>query len=77
MKKVAQKRPTIGVLAGGHVYYGTILGNFIGPLLHGVCAAANDRRSTTALSASQSTGPIRLQSAGRPRPLRNGGRRRV
>lgn len=43
MKKVSQKRPTIGFVAGGHVYYGTILGNFIGPLLHGVYAAANDR----------------------------------
>lgn len=35
-----RKRPTIGVLAGGQVYYGTILGNFIGPLLEGACAAA-------------------------------------
>ena len=50
MKKVAQKRPTIGVLAGGHVYYGTILGNFIGPLLHGVCAAANDRQCNLLLA---------------------------
>ncbi|HEX9332508.1 MAG TPA: substrate-binding domain-containing protein, partial [Anaerolineales bacterium] len=25
------------------VYYGTILGNFIGPLLHGVCSAAENR----------------------------------
>ncbi len=50
MKKVAQKRPTIGVLAGGHVYYGTILGNFIGPLLHGVCAAANDRQCNVLLA---------------------------
>ena len=44
MRKVAKKRPTIGVLAGAQVYYGTILGNFIGPLLHGVCAAADDRQ---------------------------------
>jgi signal transduction histidine kinase/DNA-binding LacI/PurR family transcriptional regulator/DNA-binding response OmpR family regulator len=50
MKKVAQKRPTIGVLAGCHVYYGTILGNFIGPLLHGVCAAANDRQCNVLLA---------------------------
>lgn len=50
MKKVAQKRPTIGFLAGGHVYYGTILGNFIGPLLHGVCAAANDRECNLLLA---------------------------
>lgn len=50
MKKVAQTRPTIGVLAGGHVYYGTILGNFIGPLLHGVCAAATDRQCNVLLA---------------------------
>ena len=35
--------PTIGVLAGVQVYYGTILGNFIGPLLHGVSSAAENR----------------------------------
>jgi DNA-binding LacI/PurR family transcriptional regulator len=33
-------RPTVGVLAGAQVYYGTILGNFIGPVLQGVHAAA-------------------------------------
>src|SRR6266540_3826383 len=43
MRKIAKKRPTIGVLAGVQVYYGTILGNFIGPLLHGVCSAAENR----------------------------------
>jgi signal transduction histidine kinase/DNA-binding LacI/PurR family transcriptional regulator/AraC-like DNA-binding protein len=43
MKKTIRKRPTIGVLAGIQVYYGTILGNFIGPLLHGVSSAAEDR----------------------------------
>ena len=36
-------RPTIGVLAGAQVYYGTILGNFIGPVLQGVHAAAQER----------------------------------
>lgn len=50
MKKAANERPTIGVLAGGHVYYGTILGNFIGPLLHGVCAAATDRQCNVLLA---------------------------
>ena len=35
MARIANKRRTIGVLAGSQVYYGTILGNFIGPLLHG------------------------------------------
>jgi len=43
MRKIAKKRPTIGVLAGIQVYYGTILGNFIGPLLHGVSSAAENR----------------------------------
>lgn len=37
------KIPTIGVLAGIQIYYGTILGNFIGPLLHGVYSAAQKR----------------------------------
>ena len=43
MKKTIRKKPTIGVLAGIQVYYGTILGNFIGPLLHGVSSAAESR----------------------------------
>lgn len=41
--KRAAKIPTIGVLAGVQMYYGTILGNFVGPLLHGVYAAAQKR----------------------------------
>src|ERR1043165_2740227 len=43
MRKLVKKRPTIGVLAGSQIYYGTILGNFIGPLLHGVSTAAENR----------------------------------
>ncbi len=35
--------PTIGVLAGVQMYYGTILGNFVGPLQHGIYAAAQKR----------------------------------
>lgn len=35
--------PTLGVLAGVQMYYGTILGNFVGPLLHGIYAAAQKR----------------------------------
>ncbi len=42
MRKITGKRPTIGVLAGVQIYYGTILGNFIGPLLHGVYSAAEN-----------------------------------
>ncbi len=37
-----KKRITIGVLAGAQIYYRTILGNFIGPVLHGVASAAHD-----------------------------------
>jgi DNA-binding LacI/PurR family transcriptional regulator len=44
------KRPTIGVLAGVQVYYGTILGNFIGPLLHGVSSAAENRECNLLLA---------------------------
>ena len=43
MKETRRKQPTIGVLAGSQIYYGTILGNFIGPLLHGVSTAAENR----------------------------------
>src|SRR5258706_2120600 len=50
MKKAGQKIPTIGVLSGGQVYYGTILGNFIGPLLHGVFVAANNRQCNLLLA---------------------------
>ena len=42
MRKIVNKRPTIGVLAGIQVYYGTILGNFIGPLLYGAGSAAEN-----------------------------------
>jgi len=45
-----KKRPTIGVLAGIQVYYGTILGNFIGPLLHGVSSAAENRQCSLLLA---------------------------
>lgn len=43
MRKLIKERPTVGVLAGIQVYYGTILGNFIGPLLHGISSAAENR----------------------------------
>src|SRR5512142_2367837 len=50
MRKLINKRPTIGVLAGIQVYYGTILGNFIGPLLHGVSSAAENRQCNLLLA---------------------------
>ncbi|MBN2007271.1 MAG: substrate-binding domain-containing protein [Anaerolineae bacterium] len=37
-----RSRTTIGVLAGAQIYYRTILGNFVGPLLHGIASAAHD-----------------------------------
>src|SRR5688572_7984082 len=50
MARSANKIPTIGVLAGSQVYYGTILGNFIGPLLHGMASAAESRRCNLLLA---------------------------
>jgi signal transduction histidine kinase/DNA-binding LacI/PurR family transcriptional regulator/DNA-binding response OmpR family regulator len=43
MQDREHRRPTVGVLVGAQVYYGTILGNFIGPVLRGVRSAAHDR----------------------------------
>ena len=50
-QSINKKRPTIGVLAGIQVYYGTILGNFIGPLLHGVSSAAENRQCNLLLAS--------------------------
>lgn len=55
MTKIANKRPTIGVLAGSQVYYGTILGNFIGPLLHGVTSAAENRQCNLLLACGMNS----------------------
>src|SRR5687767_4548406 len=43
MQRTKHSRPTVGVLAGAQVYYGTILGNFIGPVLQGAHSAAQNR----------------------------------
>ncbi len=43
MQSTKHSRPTVGVLAGAQVYYGTILGNFIGPVLQGAHSAAQNR----------------------------------
>src|SRR5258706_598846 len=63
MKTAAQKRPTIGILAGGQVYYGTILRNFIGPLLHGVCSAASDRQCNLLLACGMENSSIAARPA--------------
>jgi signal transduction histidine kinase/DNA-binding LacI/PurR family transcriptional regulator/AraC-like DNA-binding protein len=43
MQRTKRSRPTVGVLAGAQVYYGTILGNFIGLVLQGAHSAARNR----------------------------------
>jgi signal transduction histidine kinase/DNA-binding LacI/PurR family transcriptional regulator/AraC-like DNA-binding protein len=43
MQNTKPSRLTVGLLAGAQVYYGTILGNFIGPVLEGAHAAAQSR----------------------------------
>ena len=37
------RRPTAGVLAGWEAYENANLVNFLGPLFHGIRAAAHDR----------------------------------
>jgi hypothetical protein len=43
MHPTKHSRPTVGILAGAQVFYGTILGNFIGLVLQGVHSAAQSR----------------------------------
>ena len=50
MRNTKHGRPTIGVLAGTQIYYGTILGNFTGPVLHGIYSAALERRCNLMLA---------------------------
>ncbi len=57
MRKITGKSPTIGVLAGVQIYYGTILGNFIGPLLHGVYSAAENRGCNLLLAGGMDSSP--------------------
>ena len=57
MRKITGKRPTIGVLAGVQIYYGTILGNFIGPLLHGVYSAAENWGCNLLLAGGMDSSP--------------------
>ncbi|MBN2004908.1 MAG: substrate-binding domain-containing protein [Anaerolineae bacterium] len=37
-----KNRVTVGVLAGEQMYYRTILGTYVGPVLHGIISATND-----------------------------------
>jgi len=43
MQRYKHSRPTVGVLPGWEVYENANLVNFLGPLLHGIRAAAHDR----------------------------------
>ncbi len=44
MQQINGQKPrmTVGVLAGAQIYYRTILGTFVGPVLHGITTAAQD-----------------------------------
>src|SRR6266536_3047883 len=50
MQRTKHSRPTVGVLAGAQVYYGTSLGNFSGPVLQGAHSAAQSRRCNLLLA---------------------------
>ncbi len=63
MRKAAQKRPTIGVLAGRQVYDRTTRGNFVGLLLDGVCAAVNDRQCNLLLACGMESSSASVRPA--------------
>jgi signal transduction histidine kinase/DNA-binding LacI/PurR family transcriptional regulator/AraC-like DNA-binding protein/response regulator of citrate/malate metabolism len=63
MQRTKHSRPTIGVLAGAQVYYGTILGNFIGPVLQGVHAAAQNRGCNVLLACGMEHSTISARPA--------------
>ncbi len=63
MHNMQHSRPTIGVLAGAQVYYGTILGNFIGPVLQGVRAAAQIRGCNLLLACGMEHSTISARPA--------------
>ena len=62
MQSTKHSRPTVGVLAGAQVYYGTILGNFIGPVLQGAHCAAQNRGCNLLLACGMEHSTI----SGRP-----------
>jgi DNA-binding LacI/PurR family transcriptional regulator len=63
MHSTQHNRPTVGVLAGAQVYYGTILGNFIGPVLHGAQAAAQKRGCNLLLACGMEHSTISARPA--------------
>jgi signal transduction histidine kinase/DNA-binding LacI/PurR family transcriptional regulator/DNA-binding response OmpR family regulator len=63
MHGAKRSRPTIGVLVGAQVYYGTILGNFIGPVLQGAHAAAQNRNCNLLLACGMEHSTISARPA--------------
>ncbi len=56
-------RPTVGVLAGAQVFYGTILGNFIGPVLQGAHSAAQSHGCNLLLACGMEHSTISARPA--------------
>jgi len=63
MQRTQRSRPTVGVLAGAQIYYGTILGNFIGPVLQGARAAAQNRGCNLLLACGMEHSTISARPA--------------
>jgi signal transduction histidine kinase/DNA-binding LacI/PurR family transcriptional regulator/AraC-like DNA-binding protein len=63
MATTRRSRPTVGALAGAQVYYGTILGNFIGPVLQGAHAAAQARGCNLLLACGMEHSTISARPA--------------
>src|SRR5215213_12031621 len=63
MPSIKHTRPTVGVLAGAQVYYGTILGNFIGPVLQGAHSAAQSHGCNLLLACGMEHSTIAARPA--------------
>src|SRR5688500_7970093 len=63
MRRAKDSRPTVGVLVGAQVYYGTILGNFIGPVLQGAHASARNRGCNLLLACGMEHSTIAARPA--------------
>src|SRR6185503_2371312 len=63
MQSTKRSRPTVGVLAGAQVYYGTILGNFIGLVLQGAHSAAQNRGCNLLLACGMEHSTISARPA--------------
>jgi DNA-binding LacI/PurR family transcriptional regulator len=63
MQRTKHSRPTVGVLAGAQIYYGTILGNFIGPVLQGAHSAAQSHGCNLLLACGMEHSTISARPA--------------